>query len=234
MLACILGALLLTGCGMPSDNAKNQSQAATNSAPVASPGPGEKVCFACDGTGMVKCPAPGCVNGQADCPGSCLKLSRGTWIHMNVPGHGPNELWQKYPDLDGRGGYYAFSQNHLGETIVYQNGRAVSTGRCKICGGTGKVRCEVCKGTGKVVCPICDGKKFIPVAWTPTDNPYFNSQPDVIRLTDGQVILGRVAGVDGDDKIIVTRDKKVLHVKASDILPKSGTNSPALQTSPSI
>jgi hypothetical protein len=153
---------------------------------------------------------------------------------MNVPGHGPNELWQKYPDLDGRGGYYAFSQNHLGETIVYQNGRAVSTGRCKICGGTGKVRCEVCKGTGKVVCPICDGKKFIPVAWTPTDNPYFNSQPDVIRLTDGQVILGRVAGVDGDDKIIVTRDKKVLHVKASDILPKSGTNSPALQTSPSI
>lgn len=235
-----MGTLLFAGCGKAPEVSKNQATAITNPAPgpaeVAGPGPGEKVCFACGGTGMVKCPAPGCVNGQVDCPGSCLKLSRGTWIHMNVPGHGPNELWQKFPDLDGRGGYYAFSQNHLGETIVYQNGRAVSIGKCKICGGTGKVTCSVCKGTGKVTCPICAGKKFIPVAWTPTDNPYFNSQPDVIRLADGQVVLGRVAGTDGDDRIIVTRDKKVLHVKASDILPKTetNTNSPAAQTSPSI
>jgi len=235
VLACFLGALLFAGCGKPANTPKSQATVTTNSAPPpveAGPGPGEKVCFACKGEGTVACRVPGCVNGQVDCPGPCLKLSRGTWIHMDVPGHGPNELWQKYPDLDGREGYYAFSQNHLGEVVQYQNVRAVSIGKCKICGGTGKVKCDVCQGTGKVTCPICNGKKFIPVAWTPTDNPWFNNQPDVIRLADGQVLLGRVAASAGDDRTIVTRDKKILHVKASDILPKAETNSPAAPTPP--
>ena len=235
VLACFLGALLFAGCGKPTDVPKSQPPATTNSAPppeaVAGPGTGEKVCFACNGEGTVACLVPGCVNGQVDCPGPCLKLSRGTWIHMDVPGHGPNELWQKFPDLDGRGGYYAFSQNHLGEVIVYQNVRAVSTGKCKICGGTGKVKCDVCKGTGKVTCPICNGKKFIPGAWTPTDNPWFNSQPDVIRLADGQVLLGRVAASAGGERTIITRDKKILHVKASAILPRAETNSSAAPAS---
>ena len=84
-----------------------------------------------------------------------------------------------------------------------------------------------------MTCPICDGKKFIPIAWTPTNNPSFNSQPDVIRLADGQVILGRVVASVGDDRTIVTRDKKILHVKASDILPKAETNFPAAKTSSS-
>jgi hypothetical protein len=141
-------------------------------------------------------------------------------------------LWQKFPDLDGRGGYHAWTTHHVGEVIVYQNGVAVNIGKCKICGGTTKVKCDVCKGTGKVTCPVCNGKKFIPVAWTPTDNPWFNSQPDVIRLADGQVILGRVAAEVGDDRTIVTRDKKILHVKASDILPKTDTNGPAAPASP--
>jgi hypothetical protein len=115
---------------------------------------------------------------------------------------------------------------------VIQDGKPTDIGKCKICGGTTKVTCSVCKGTGKVTCPICNGKKFIPVAWTPTDNPWFNSQPDVIRLADGQVILGRLAAEVGDDRTIVTRDKKILHVKASDILPKPGTNDSAAQASP--
>ena len=95
------------------------------------------------------------------------------------------------------------------------------------------MKCDVCKGTGKVTCPICNGKKFIPVAWTITDNPWFNSQPDLLRLKDGQVILGRVAGAVGDDRTIVTRDKKILHVNASDILPQPDSNSiPATAPSP--
>jgi hypothetical protein len=237
VLACFLGALLFAGCGKPTDVPKSQPPATTNSTPppsevVAGPGPGEKVCFACNGEGTVACLVPGCKDGWVDCPGPCLKLSRGTWIHMDVPGHGPNELWQKFPDLDGRGGYYAFSQHHLGETVAYQNGRAVSTGRCKICGGTGKVKCDVCKGTGRVTCPVCSGKKFIPIIWTPTNNPSFNSQPDVIRLADGRVLLGRVAAVAGDDRTIVTRDKKILHVKAPDILPKPDANAPAAPAAP--
>ena len=234
VLAFFLGALLFAGCGKPADTSKSEAAATTNSAPpVAGPGPGEKVCFACDGTGMVKCPAPGCVNGQVPCPGPCLKLSKGIWRHTDIDGKPSDVLWQIFNSPDGRE-TFAVSEHHLGEVLVYQGGQFQLKGKCPICGGTGKVKCDVCKGTGKVVCPICEGKKFIPVAWTPTDNPYFNSQPDVIRLADGQVVLGRVAGADGDDRIIVTRDKKVLHVKASDILPKAGTNSPAAQTSPSI
>ncbi len=232
VLAFFLGALLFVSCGKPAGAPKSQATATTNSAPpVAGPGPGEKVCFACDGAGMVKCPAPGCVNGQVPCPGPCLKLSKGIWRHTDIDGKPSDVLWQIFNSPDGRE-TFAVSEHHLGEVLVYQGGQFQLKGKCPICGGTGKVKCDVCKGTGKVICPICEGKKFIPVAWTPTDNPYFNSQPDVIRLVDGQVVLGRVAGADGDDRIIVTRDKKVLHVKASDILPKAGTNSPAAQTSP--
>jgi hypothetical protein len=236
--ACLLGALLFVSCAKQADAPGSQAGEITNSmaAPpteaTAGPGPDEKVCFACKGQGTVACLVPGCRNGQADCPGACLKLNRGAWIHMDVAGHDPSELWQKFPNQSGQGGYQAWNQHHVGDVIVYQNGVAMDTGPCKICGGTTKVTCSVCKGTGKVACPICGGKKFIPTAWTPTDNPWFNRQPDVIRLADGQVLLGRVAASDGDDRTIVTRDKKVVHVKVSDILPKAGANSAEAKTSP--
>jgi len=235
VLACFLGALLFAGCGKPADAPKSQATAPANSAPpppeVAGPGPNEKVCFACKGEGTVPCLVPGCKDGWVDCPGPCLKLSRGVWTHMNVAGHDPSDLWITFTAADG--GTMSWNQNHVGDVIVMQDGKPTDIGKCKICGGTGKVKCDVCKGTGKVTCPICNGKKFIPVAWTPTDNPWFNSQPDVIRLADGQVLLGRVAASVGDDRTIVTRDKKILHVKASDVLPKAETNSPAAKTSSS-
>jgi len=233
VLACFLGALLFAGCGKPADAPKSQVTATTNSTPPskeAGPGPGEKVCFACKGEGTVPCLVPGCVDGQVDCPGPCLKLSRGVWTHMNVAGHDPSDLWITFTAANG--GTMSWNQNHVGDVIVYQNGNPVDIGKCKICGGTGKVTCDVCKGTGRVTCTVCGGMKFIPVAWTPTDNPYFNRQPDIIRLADGRVVLGRVAASVGDDRTIVTRDKKILHVKASDILPKAGTNFPAAPASP--
>ena len=238
VLVCFLGMLLFAGCEKPADTPQSQVNAPTNSAPpasevMASPGPDEKVCFECKGQGTVPCRVPGCVNGQVDCPGPCLKLSKGAWIHMTVAGHDPSELWQKFPNENGQGGYQAWNQYHVGEAIVYQNGVAMNIGKCTVCGGTGKVKCDVCKGTGKTTCPICNGKKFIPVAWTPTDNPWFNSQFDMIRLVDGRVIQGRVAASVGDDRTIITRDKKNLHVKASDILPKADTNPPAAKTLPS-
>jgi hypothetical protein len=237
ILACSIGGLLFAGCGKQPETTKSQPAVVTNSTPapapeaVAGPGPGEKVCFGCKGDGIVPCLVPGCVNGQADCPGPCLKLSR-AWIHMDVAGHDPSELWAKFPDQIGQGGYQAWNQHHLGEVIVYQNGVAANIGKCKVCGGTTKVTCSVCKGKGKVTCPICSGKKFIPEAWTPTNNPYFNRQPDIIRLADGRVLLGRVAATVGDDITIVTRDKKILHVKPSDILPKTGTNAPTAPALP--
>ena len=232
VLACFLGALLSAGCGKPADAPKTVT---TNSVPpapeAAGPGPGEKVCFACKGEGTVACRVPGCVNGQVDCPGPCLKLSKGLWKHTDIHGKLSDVLWQYFNSPDGHW-TIGWSEHHLGDVIVIQDGKPTDIGKCKICGGTTKVTCSVCKGTGKVTCPICNGKKFIPVAWTPTDNPWFNSQPDVIRLADGQVILGRLAAEVGDDRTIVTRDKKILHVKASDILPKPGTNDSAAQASP--
>jgi hypothetical protein len=240
LLTCFLGALLAAGCGKPPSTSQRQESATTNIASVpaptsaptepAGPGPGEKICFACKGEGTVACLVPGCVNGMVDCPGPCLKLSRGKWEHMDVAGHSPSDVWQCFPELDTHKGGHCWSQAHVGEVIAYQNNQPVNIGKCKICGGAGKVKCDVCKGTGRATCPVCNGKKFIPEAWTPTDNPYFNKQPDIIRLTDGRVLLGRVAATVSDELTIITRDKKILHVKSSDILPKAGTNSPAAKT----
>jgi hypothetical protein len=235
MFACFLGVLLFAGCGKPPEAPKGSAPGVTNAATTsaeAEPGPGEKVCFACKGEGTVACRVPGCVNGQVDCPGPCLKLSRGVWERMDVAGHDPSDIWQKFPNQGGKGGYQAWNQNHVGDVVEYQNGVATITGKCKVCGGTGKVTCSACKGTGKQTCPICNGKNFIPAAWTPTNNPWFDSQPDVIRLADGRVLLGRVAATVGDDLTIVTRDKKILHVKTSDVLPRTGTHSPAAETAP--
>lgn len=117
----------------------------------------------------------------------------------------------------------AYSQNHVGHVIAMQNGKAVDTGPCQICGGTGRVPCTVCKGTGKVMCPICQGAKLIPNSWTPTDNPWFNSQPDLVRLKDGRAFLGKVVTPGGSDVAIKTRDGKWIHVDAASIVPKSET-----------
>ena len=220
-LPCIL---LLGGCSKPADNsgAASTAQSGITNASVKhadEPQPGEKICFACNGTGEVKCTAPGCVDGKVDCPGPCLKLNRGTWVHLDVPGHPATDLWQKFYLSDGS--YTAFNQNHVGHVIVIQNGKAEDTGPCKTCGGTGKVSCSVCKGTGKTVCPICEGKKFIPIAWTPTDNPRLSSQPDVIRLNDGTIVFGRIMSIIGTDVGIKTREGKWIHVNATNIAPKS-------------
>ncbi|HWQ91757.1 MAG TPA: hypothetical protein VN673_08800 [Clostridia bacterium] len=228
LTAIVLAALFWAGCAEQAEPTKREASTATNAAMTApaktGPGPGEKVCFTCQGQGTVACRVAGCVHGQAECPGPCMKLTRGTWVKMNVPGHDPNELWQKFPNQSGKGGYQSWNHHHVGEVITYQNGVAVNIGPCKTCSGSTKVTCRVCKGAGTANCELCRGKKFIPTAWTPTDNPWFNSQPDVIRLADGRVLLGRIAATSGDDNTIVTRDKKVFHVNSSDILPNSGTN----------
>jgi len=101
--------------------APEEAAVGTDAAPIKAAGPGkdEKTCFACNGDGAAPCRAAGCVSGQMDCPNPCLKLSRGAWIHMEVAGHDPSELWQKFPNQSGGGGYRAWTQGHVGEVIQY-------------------------------------------------------------------------------------------------------------------
>src|SRR4051812_21121601 len=85
-------------------------EAATNSTASAAAEP-TRPCFQCNATGKMKCSVPGCKNGEADCPGPCLKLSKGSWVHLQVDGHDPNELWQKFYKAGGEH-YTAWNQNH--------------------------------------------------------------------------------------------------------------------------
>ena len=219
--------VLLVGCDKPASNSVKQPVASETSPVVAQtptnivtegPGKDEKVCFGCGGQGAAPCHAPGCVGGKVSCPAPCIKLNTGVWAkHPELHRPDPNELMQL---VVVQGHKILVSSHHEGVQYFWATDHAEMRA-CAVCAGTAKVNCPVCKGLGKQTCPICSGKKFIPVAWTPTDNPWFNNQPDLIRLRDGQVILGRVALSNGDDRTIVTRDKKVIHVKAADILPKS-------------
>ena len=176
-----------------------------------------KPCFRCNGLGKTKCPVTSCKNGQMDCPGPCLKLSRGSWIHKNVPGHDPKELWQEFKGKDET---RYWNQNHVGEVIQMQNGEAQNIGKCTICGGTTKVKCPTCKGIGEAVCNICDGKKAVPVSWSEFDNPKMKDRPTDIRLKDGRVIRGKIFMAVGGTTTIKTKDGEKVEVKTTDILSK--------------
>jgi hypothetical protein len=238
LLSGILCLALLGGCDKPANSPQQSVVSVTNpvvsetQAKAAAEGPGkdEKACFGCGGQGEAACHGPGCVGGKVSCPAPCIKLNTGTWAkHPELHRPDPNELMQL---VMVQGHKVLVSSHHEGVQYFWVNGQAEMRA-CPTCGGTAKVNCPVCKGLGRQTCQICSGKKFIPIAWTPTDNPWFNRQPDLIRLKDGQVVLGRIALSSGDDRTIVTRDKKIIHAKAGDILPKSVTTPPAATNVPS-
>jgi hypothetical protein len=170
-------------------------------------GAGMKVCFQCNGTGTTKCQAAGCGNGWVDCPGPCLKLSKGTWVHMDVKDHPPTDVWQNFQNADGTS--IAWNQKHVGQVIEMQNGKAVNIGNCKICNGTAHVKCSVCQGTGEVVCTLCEGKKVVPDSWTTFDNPRMKTRPSHFKLKDGRTIFGRRSMVLGNQITIRTETGSV-------------------------
>ncbi len=142
-----------------------------------------------------------------------------------MAGHNPNELWRKFPTRNG--GFVSWNQGHVGEVVTIQNGEPVNIGKCTVCSGTTKVKCAVCAGTGVLNCTVCDGKKFIPEAWTESDNPKQKKPPTVvadlktIRLKDGSTIQGKISGRMSDTVWITTGDGKLIKVNADDIVPDS-------------
>jgi hypothetical protein len=205
MLWLIFGALpvLFSGCGKAGSSRAGAHDGSSEKT---------KLCFHCVGTGKVPCPNG--KDGLMDCPGPCLKLSKGVWQHMDVEGHPPTDVWQKFTSTKGS---QSWNQTHVGDVIEYQNGEPINTGKCKICGGKARVKCTVCNGTGEINCPICDGKKAVPESWTEFDNPKIKNRPEQITLKDGRVLIGKKIMVLGDSVTIRTATTN-LHVHQSDIV----------------
>lgn len=107
-------------------------------------------CVACAGTGS--CAAPGCMEGKALCPNTCLKKEVGKWEKKVVAGHPPDELWQEHPG-------HMWTQHHLGELIVIEDGKAVNKGKCPTCSGKTRVDCRGCGGNA--ICAACQGSRVM-------------------------------------------------------------------------
>jgi len=110
-------------------------------------------CKTCNATGSIKCTGKGCVNGTADCPNTCLKLSEGKW-ELGADGI----RWRKF--VAGNT-VASWSERHLGQVIVIENGTPVNKGVCPQCNGTMKIKCLLCIGTGNITCPDCKGEKQV-------------------------------------------------------------------------
>ena len=182
---------------------------------VEQPPPGMKVCFECGGTGEVKCNALGCKDGWVDCPGDCLKLSVGDWQHMHFDGHSDAELWRIFTNDDGS--RVAVGQDKVGDVMELQDGKWVDTGKCKVCGGTGKIKCTACNGTGKLLCPVCEGKKFVPEQWTAFNNPKLPNPPKTFHLKNGTTVFGKLEGQVGSTLYIRTEDGKQVTLESNDL-----------------
>jgi len=182
------------------------------------PGKKEQICFECGGNRHSVCGASGCRNGHIECPGPCLKMSRGKWEPLEVKGHSPKELWQKFPKAQG--GYEAWNQNHVGEIIQIEGGLPRNIGKCPTCKGAARIACAKCAGKGTVTCFICEGKAVVPAAWTAANNPRLDNHPDLIKLRDGRTFIGRIAMQSGSSCTIRTRDGQMIDVASADILNK--------------
>jgi hypothetical protein len=109
----------------------------------------QKECAKCHGTGSAgPCPTPGCIDGKINCPKPCLKLSQGVWKDKDG---------LKIREFRGKAGTFWWSEHHLGELIVMENGNPANKGPCPTCGGTGKIDDPVCKGKGHKDCADCHG-----------------------------------------------------------------------------
>jgi hypothetical protein len=184
-------------------------------------------CPRCGGTGQVKCKEPFCKDGKVDCPGPCLKLSKGIWEKRQIDGQASDELWQSIPP----GSKQFLSQAHCGEIPVVRGGQLTTDGVCKICKGTTKVPCSVCHGTALVICPLCKGQKEIPDPRAPNPtSAQANAQkntsanpastphpPETIHLKNGTTITGNVVIKDAESVVIRMADGKTTQISAKEL-----------------
>lgn len=194
LIALVLGAVTL-------DPIFAQTQ--TNAAAAAP----TKPCFQCHGAGEGKCAEIGCRAGRKDCPGPCLKLTKGVWEKRDVAGHtDPNERWQKVT-FGKKSGYW--SSGHIGEVPTIAPDGTASSPKCKVCSGAAMVTCARCQGKGTAVCAICEGKKSVPTSWSAFDHPKLKERPKRFLLKDGRTIIGRKVIITGESVTLRTADGDV-------------------------
>ncbi|MBC8001329.1 MAG: hypothetical protein H7X97_01960 [Opitutaceae bacterium] len=153
-----------------------------------------------------------------------MKLSVGVWERMDVPGHAPTELWQKFRYGPNGKGSVAWTQGHVGEVIEMKNGMPVNVGKCPVCAGKTLIKCPTCKGAATMTCNICDGLKVVPESWNAFDNPKMKNRPSRFQLKDGRVIVGRKTMATGDSVTINTARGNV-EVGTNDILTEEKQSS---------
>ncbi|MEN9676563.1 MAG: hypothetical protein RIS76_2459 [Verrucomicrobiota bacterium] len=175
------------------------------------PSAGEQHCFQCEGLGTLPCTVPKCRDGFLPCTGPCLKRHEGTWVPDTK--HGGMARAVKTPDRRT----WFVPEGHAGEVWVFEGGTLVSKGNCPTCGGRRTLDCQPCGRTGRLECESCEGTGVVPGEWKEADNPWFNRQPDVVRLKDGRAFLGREAG--GDDVVILwkTRAGEIITVAREEV-----------------
>lgn len=207
-------------CSMPAGFAgntpTNTPPSTTNAATLSTTA--IKTCFLCKGTGSAKCSDPGCKQGRAECPGPCLKLSKGVWEKRNVAGHtDPNELWQKVR-YNARQTTY-ISSGHVGQYLVPGPDGNNTPVACKVCNGAAAIECAKCKGIGTAKCEMCEGKKTIPSGWTAFDNPKMKERPKRFVLKDGRVLVGKCVGILGA-KMIIRTETGTEQIDQADLKPE--------------
>jgi hypothetical protein len=174
--------------------------------PTTNPGEGAaektKPCFSCNKTGTTKCSVATCRNGMAECPGPCLKLTKGTWVKRDVPGHiDPTERWQVKQIGNKK---WFFSSKHVGEYYTLDASGQPVARACNVCSGSTTVNCRACSGKGTITCPTCEGKKSVPESWTAFDHPKMKNRPSRFRLKDGRELVGHKTTVLGTSVTIRT------------------------------
>lgn len=109
-----------------------------------------KPCEKCHGSGdLGKCLK--CKEGRVPCPATCLKASMFEKLPAESDGHKHKTF--KNP----KGGSQWWTEGHIGELVVVENGVWVNKGKCPTCVGKGEIICPTCHGTAERECPTCHG-----------------------------------------------------------------------------